>query len=572
MSFFEEFLEEDLDKYFKRLTEFSYVENFDLIHKGLLNLRDNQQFIEMGRIPKTGFNKENRKWKFEEDKIPFIKAANDGMSNFPLLYLPPITKVVQYDFFIALYTMIQLNYIYCANEKLDDDDYKNIILGDVAAYFTYFVEDFENPGKIPEPSEDFFKQITNMKYETKDVNKFFNCIWDIISPYTTAYRSGMNYCRTIGFAALYLSACSALKNNRDSISFEDVITGYLTIFKLFYIDIRPLVKKGYANYRGFYYKNKKAGYPKKILWADYYSTEKQKWQENLKGIFVYNQLSIEKVRDMAFGDFIRAVKADLKHDDSIVEDYDWDRFIGFKKFDINRFDELLEIIENLSVNERFSSLHKFPVKEDGNAFDWNMEKTPFYNGAVKGLGLSHMIPFYMTSITHKLVDAKSIATTFSMVQMSFNYDNQHFLTYEEDKTITLSFIVEYLTFFVEDFDNPNNHLVKRSQKEYADFFKKLHNIFWEDDKVKDFEYAVYSVVVDSTDGGNLDDQAFIQTLGRAVNYLIGCSALKEGRDCITCEDVVIGYLTVFKIILNDMRPLVYSLYDEEKWSDESSWK
>ena len=258
MSFFEEFLEEDLDKYFKRLTEFSYVENFDLIHKGLLNLRDNQQFIEMGRIPKTGFNKENRKWKFEEDKIPFIKAANDGMSNFPLLYLPPITKVVQYDFFIALYTMIQLNYIYCANEKLDDDDYKNIILGDVAAYFTYFVEDFENPGKIPEPSEDFFKQITNMKYE----------------PYTTAYRSGMNYCRTIGFAALYLSACSALKNNRDSISFEDVITGYLTIFKLFYIDIRPLVKKGYANYRGFYYKNKKAGYPKKILWADYYSTEK----------------------------------------------------------------------------------------------------------------------------------------------------------------------------------------------------------------------------------------------------------------------------------------------------------
>ena len=78
--------------------------------------------------------------------------------------------------------------------------------------------------------------------------------------------------------------------------------------------------------------------------------------------------------------------------------------------------------------------------------------------------------------------------------------------------------------------------------------------------------------MDSTDGGNLDDQAFIQTLGRAVNYLIGCSALKEGHDCITCEDVVIGYLTVFKIILNDMRPLVYSLYDEEKWADESNWK
>ena len=95
-----------------------------------------------------------------------------------------------------------------------------------------------------------------------------------ISTFTVHYETYINHCRTVGFSALYLCACSALKNNHDSITFEDVVTGYLTIFKLFYIDIRPLVKKGYANYRGFYYKNKKAGYPKRILWADYYSTEK----------------------------------------------------------------------------------------------------------------------------------------------------------------------------------------------------------------------------------------------------------------------------------------------------------
>ena len=252
MDYWDEVFEEQLDDDLKKLNEFSYVEGFDLIREGLLNLRDNQQFIEMGRIPKTGFNKEGSKWKFEEDKIPFIKAAKDGMSNFPLLYLPPLTKVVKYNFFIGLYSIIQVNYIYCANEKLDDEDYRSIILGDIGAYFTYFVEDFENPGEIPEPSEEFFKRLTDIKYESKEVRKFFSCIC----------------------SALYLCACSALKNNHDSITFEDVVTGYLTIFKLFYIDIRPLVKKGYANYRGFYYKNKKAGYPKRILWADYYSTEK----------------------------------------------------------------------------------------------------------------------------------------------------------------------------------------------------------------------------------------------------------------------------------------------------------
>ena len=274
MSYDDEIFEEQLEGYLKKLNNFSYVEGFDLIYDGLLNLRDNQQFIEMGRIPKTGYNKEGSKWKFEEDKIPFIKAAKDGLSNFPLLYLPPLTKVVQYNFFIALYSIIQVNYIYCANEKLDDEDYRSIILGDIGAYFTYFVEGFENPGEIPEPSEEFFKRLTNIKYENKNVKKFLTCISDTISAFTVYYDSDFNHCRTVAFASLYLSACSALKNNHDSITFEDVVTGYLTIFKLFSIDIRPLVKKGYANYRGFYYKNKKAGYPKRILWEDYYSTEK----------------------------------------------------------------------------------------------------------------------------------------------------------------------------------------------------------------------------------------------------------------------------------------------------------
>ena len=36
MYVFDEFLEEDLEKYFKRLNEFSYVENFDLIQEDRL--------------------------------------------------------------------------------------------------------------------------------------------------------------------------------------------------------------------------------------------------------------------------------------------------------------------------------------------------------------------------------------------------------------------------------------------------------------------------------------------------------------------------------------------------------
>ena len=274
---------------------------------------------------------------------------------------------------------------------------------------------------------------------------------------------------------------------------------------------------------------------------------------------------------MTFGDFIRAVKAELKKDPSIVFDYDWERLMSYKEFDISRFDELLEIINGLKDNERFLSMPDFPVEKDENTFDWNMDKTPFYNGAKIGFGFSVYMPAFAPNIVHKSIGAINFATLFSMVQMSFNHDNQHFLTYEEDKAITLSFILEYLTFFVEDFDNPANRLVKRSQNEYVEFFKRVHDLRWEDKKTKDFEYSTFCVIVD-TINNNEQSRRFITTLGHAVYYLIGCNALKEGRDYISFEDVVIGYLTVFKIILNDMRPLVYSLYDEERWADESSWK
>ena len=274
---------------------------------------------------------------------------------------------------------------------------------------------------------------------------------------------------------------------------------------------------------------------------------------------------------MTFGDLIRAIKSDLKKDPSIIFDYDWERLMSYKEFDIDRFEELLEIITGLKNNERFLSLPDFPVEKDENTFDWNMDKTPFYNGAKIGFGFSVYMPAFAPNIVHKSIGAINFATLFSMVQMSFNHDNQHFLTYEEDKAITLSFIIEYLTFFVEDFDNQDNRLVKRSQNEYVEFFKKVHNLNWENGKVKDFEYSTFCVIVDAINN-NVQSRRFITTLGHAVYYLIGCNALKEGRDSISFEDVVIGYLTVFKIILNDMRPLVYSLYDEEKWADENSWK
>ena len=165
---------------------------------------------------------------------------------------------------------------------------------------------------------------------------------------------------------------------------------------------------------------------------------------------------------MPLGDLIRAIKADLKHDDNIVYDYDWERLRSYKN--IGRLDELMEIIEGLKTNERFLALPYFPIEEDENTFVWNVEKTPFYKGARDGLGYMPILPIRMPSITHNVVDGYSFVTTFSMIQYSINYDNQRFLTWQEDKAITLSFIMEDLTFFVEDFSLFNSFSFELDRK------------------------------------------------------------------------------------------------------------
>ena len=51
-----------------------------------------------------------------------------------------------------------------------------------------------------------------------------------------------------------------------------------------------------------------------------------------------------------------------------------------------------------------------------------------------------------------------------------------------------------------------------------------------------------------------------------------CSALKNGHSGITVDDVLVAYITGFKIVLNDIRPVVRMWYDEDKGLDAHNWR
>lgn len=268
---------------------------------------------------------------------------------------------------------------------------------------------------------------------------------------------------------------------------------------------------------------------------------------------------------MSFMNWIETIK-------SFAYNYEelWHYYIDkLKEFeDVNRLDELIKTINSLKNNEIF---HRYAtwdkICEKNKEFRFNTEKVYFAKFAKKNLGYQHLIPLFIPEISRRLIDIDGVISIYAVVQISYITYSGHYLEWEEDKAIKLSDIGAHITFFVEDFDDTENPLPDYDER----FFKKLHRTYWENKKAEKLDTLIHRLI--STIYGSCDlDFLYCRGFHMAMFYLMGCNALKEGRESITCEDVVIAYLTGFKIILNDIRPLVYELYDEEKWKDESSWK
>ena len=246
------------------------------------------------------------------------------------------------------------------------------------------------------------------------------------------------------------------------------------------------------------------------------------------------------------------------YEDYLAKLYEW-------KDKANRFDELIMLLDSLVGNkefEKFFSRCEYGI-EKGFDYDADMSSVPIFQAAADAMNILDLLP-YFPSIRRHLIVASSIRAVFCVIQLTFVYYNNRLLNLEDDKVIKTSDIFYYLTFFVEDYDNPNNEYVDYGYDFYKDFFKKARKTYWADKNVKKFYTSITNwtaVIVGMNkfifDVHNMATMASI--------YFMVCNAFKNGRDAVTYDDVVVGYLTTFKIIFNDIRPLVYSLYHEDKW-------
>lgn len=233
---------------------------------------------------------------------------------------------------------------------------------------------------------------------------------------------------------------------------------------------------------------------------------------------------------------------------------------------VDRLDELIVLLDSFVGNKEFEKF--FSQYEYGyeGQFQFDLELIPMVHGAYDAMSIFDQMPYFFPSITHHLIIASSIASLFGVVQLNFVHYNDHLLSTEEDKVVVTSGIFYFLTFFVEGYDNPDNEFVEFGYEFYKDFFKRAKRTYWADKKVKKLSDTIRNFRTRIFAPYHFEWEVH-NTVYKAAIYLMVCNAFKEGRDSVSCEDVVVGYLTVYKMIFNDMRPFVYSLYDEEKWGE-----
>ena len=231
-----------------------------------------------------------------------------------------------------------------------------------------------------------------------------------------------------------------------------------------------------------------------------------------------------------------------------------------------KFNELLGILEGLGTNEDFIDIAGKDY--NGNDFDWDFRKTPFYEGAYEGLDFINQTKDFNPEFIRKTADEYSISNLLAMVRASMIHHSNAPLSIEDEKAIVLSPLLEYLSFYVEDFQNPNNKVKHRG---YEDFFNELKELSFENSEAKrlfkNISYYLNKLAVEK----GINEQ-FIVNLNGAAKYLSGCNALKEHSDSISTDDLACGYLCVFKVLFNDLKDYVYSIYDRERWVKESTWK
>jgi hypothetical protein len=215
--------------------------------------------------------------------------------------------------------------------------------------------------------------------------------------------------------------------------------------------------------------------------------------------------------------------------------------------DIGGVAELVDLtleLEHSSVYKDLTYVDLDEINEPGVDTSEIEEIPPFIKYAAENI---HKIPL-RTNFTG-IISPKDVWLHFTFIPSLYFLMVGRKLTLDDYRMFFGSVLPVRLMFLLEDFDSS-----KETPEVTPDFFKKLSKLKWENKKAGKLNVAItnlrLNIMLNTWPG---KDFTPISVNEQAVTRLwAGCSAVLDGRDRISVEDVLVGQRVYLKLINTDV--------------------
>ncbi|MBU4534239.1 MAG: hypothetical protein KKF16_00040 [Euryarchaeota archaeon] len=162
-----------------------------------------------------------------------------NLGKFPF-HVPQFSSLISFANLNALYSLLVLAYYAHANKELGCEDFRNIYLSGLDHKVIQTLDKFDETLNVPKTDKEYLIALKNLRWKNSDTTKLLkklNYVKSLIGQnrFRLTYQIGIQ--RAEDKFMLFIAGCSAVNNERNEISEDDVIKAYQTYFKLINTDI-----------------------------------------------------------------------------------------------------------------------------------------------------------------------------------------------------------------------------------------------------------------------------------------------------------------------------------------------
>ena len=169
-----------------------------------------------------------------------LVIAVENLKNVPISFL---SDLIDYNTFIFFLPFLEWVYSMYLGRQLNADDVRKLFASDFPEKIVFELENFDQTTVNFKTTPEFFQKLRKLKWEnrkTKKIHDEMNRIFTLFAFEHYGLKE-MSFKVRQDWIILFLSGCSALKENRDKIIIEDVFRAYKTLFKIIGTDISKLI-------------------------------------------------------------------------------------------------------------------------------------------------------------------------------------------------------------------------------------------------------------------------------------------------------------------------------------------